>query len=571
MFDKIMIIDKGGYLIFYGNPTEAVVYFKTRANHANANEDQCITCGNINTDQLLQIIEAKVVNEHGKPTHIRKVTPKEWAERFQKDAGKIKHKTNHENRMLPENYYSIPGLLKQSKIFFIRDLLSKLADKQYVLISLLGAPLLALLLAYFTKYDAGEGYIFRENENLPAYLFMCVITSLFLGLMISAEEIVKDRKILKRESFLNLSWFSYLNSKVILMFIISAIQTISFILIGNYILEIKGMTIPYWIVLFTTSCFANMMGLNISSAFNSVITIYILIPFILIPQLLFSGVLVKFDKLHLTSTSAQEFVPVIGDLMAARWAFEALAVRQFKDNDFEKHFFKSHMKESQNSYYAMLIDKLKENLWWCNKLRDSVNHRDLAEERFRRLNYHIDELAELTNIVPGHWKAGLNAENFNSMVDKETNTYLDSLKRHFNSLIKEAAKIEDAVTDSLDNTIGKEERINLQNNYENKKLIFLVLNQENLKYTYETPNKIIQKYKPGYMKATSKYGRAQYFAPYKLIGNLPVDTYWFNIIVLWIVSLLLYITLYYNLLQKFITYFENLRFTKSDRQKMNMS
>ena len=143
-----------------------------------------------------------------------------------------------------------------------------------------------------------ETYIFSENENLPAYLFMCVITSLFLGLIISAEEIVKDRKILKRESFLNLSWFSYLNSKIMIMFLISAIQTISFILIGNFILEIKGMTFSYWFILFTTSCFANMMGLNISSAFNSVITIYILIPFIIIPQLLFSGVLVKFDRLH---------------------------------------------------------------------------------------------------------------------------------------------------------------------------------------------------------------------------------------------------------------------------------
>jgi hypothetical protein len=247
---------------------------------------------------LLQIIEAKVINEKGKHTHLRKVSPQEWAERFLRSSEKPTHKIFQGDRTLPENYYSIPGLLKQSKIFFIRDILSKLANKQYVMISLLGSPFLAFLLAYFTKYTVDGEYVFRENENMPSYLFMCVITSLFLGLIISAEEIVKDRKILKRESFLNLSWFSYLNSKVMIMFLISAIQSISFILIGNYILEIKGMTVSYWLVLFTTSCFANMLGLNISAAFNSVITIYILIPFIIIPQLLFSGVLVKFDKLH---------------------------------------------------------------------------------------------------------------------------------------------------------------------------------------------------------------------------------------------------------------------------------
>jgi len=87
--------------------------------------------------------------------------------------------------------------------------------------------------------------------------------------MVSSEEIVKDRKILKRESFLNLSWLSYLNSKILIMFLISAIQTVSFVLIGNVILGIRGMALSYWLILFSTSCFANLLGLNISSAFNS--------------------------------------------------------------------------------------------------------------------------------------------------------------------------------------------------------------------------------------------------------------------------------------------------------------
>ena len=563
MFDKIMVIDKGGYQIFYGNPTEAIVYFKEKASLANADEDQCITCGNVNTDQLLQIIEAKIVNEHGKPTHIRKVSPQEWAERFQEGAKKIKQKIHHVKSNLPDNYYSIPGLLKQSGIFFVRDILSKLANRQYILISLLGSPLLALLLAYFTRYSPSGDYIFSENENLPAYLFMCVITSLFLGLIISAEEIIRDRKILKRESFLNLSWFSYLNSKILIMFLISAIQTISFILIGNYILAIKGMTFSYWIVLFSTSCFANILGLNISSAFNSVITIYILIPFILIPQLLFSGVIVKFDKLHITSTSSREFVPVIGDLMAARWAFEALAVKQFKDNEFEKRLFKSRMEESQNCYYATLTDILKDDVWRCKTFKNSLDQRDVVDESFTRLNYHIDELADLANIVPGQWKSGLNSKNFNPSVEKEANTYLDSLKRYFNAKYKEATSYLTAINNSLDKVLGKEGRINLQEQYENKRLRVLVLDEEPIKFTEPTPKKLIQKFHPGYMKATSRYGRSHFFAPFKIIGNKEIDTFRFNLLVLWSVTLILYIALYYNLLQKMLTLFENLRFEKS--------
>ena len=355
LFDKIIILDKGGQQIFYGNPNSAVVYFKTHSMHANPEEDQCRLCGNINTEQILQIVEAKIVDEHGKLTQTRKTSPEEWSSLFRQRQKELSSQMKASQKKLPENFYSIPGKLKQIQIFFTRDLLSKLANRQYILIGLLGAPLLALILGYFTRYAKGGTYQFIENDNLPAYIFMGVITSMFLGLIISSEEILKDRKILKRESFLNLSWFSYINSKIIMMFMISAIQTISFILVGNSILGIKGMTFQYWLVLFTTSCCANIIGLNLSSALNSVITIYILIPFIIIPQLLFSGVLVKYEKLHINSRASNEYVPFIGELMPARWSFEALAVEQFKNNRYEKIFFPYDMEISQNEWYGNLL------------------------------------------------------------------------------------------------------------------------------------------------------------------------------------------------------------------------
>jgi ABC transport system ATP-binding/permease protein len=568
MFDKIMIIDRGGYQIFYGDPSEAIVYFKTKASYANAHEDQCITCGNVNSDQLLQIIEAKVINESGKHTHIRKVSPREWAEMFIQENEKTKPKTFSGNRTLPENYYSIPGLLKQSKIFFIRDLLAKLANRQYIMISFLGAPLLALLLAYFTKYTIRGVYIFSENENLTAYLFMCIITSLFLGLIISAEEIVKDRKILKRESFLNLSWFSYLNSKVIILFLISAIQTISFILIGNTILEIKGMTLPYWIVLFTTSCFANMLGLNISSAFTSVITIYILIPFIIIPQLLFSGVIVKFDKLHRTNMSSYEYVPIIGEMMAVRWSFEALAVEQFKNNKYLKNLFIYNQEISQNEWYTMfLIKALKADLNECIMKKDSLNFRGSVKDDFYKLNYYIEKLSTLAGYGPMNedLKASMVIEKFTPLVAKKVVKYLDSLDLQIRHFRKEARDRKDTVENSIKSQIGKEEYIRLKDNYHNKNLEMLVLDQARLDQYIETPGRIIQMYEPGYMKPLSKNGRAHFYAPYKQIGDIKIDTYWFDLMVLWTVTLALYIALYFNIFEKLITVLTNLRIKESDK------
>lgn len=557
MFDRLMIMDKGGYMIFRGNPTEAVIWFKTRANHANAFEDQCITCGNVNTDQLLQIIEAKVVNEYGKPTHIRRVTPAEWAESFKAEAEKNIQKNRPSAEPLPENDYSIPGLFKQSVIFFIRDFLSKLADRQYILISLLGAPLLALLLAWFTRDTSGQGYNFSENENLPAYIFMCVITATFMGLIISAEEIVKDRKILKRESFLNLSWFSYLNSKIFLMFLISAIQTFSFILIGNFILGIRGMTFTYWIVLFTTSCLANMIGLTISSAFNSVVTIYILIPFIIIPQLLFSGVLVKYDSLHTSERYTNEYVPVIGDLMPARWSFEALAVEQFRSNRFEKNFFDYDMEISQNEYYASyLIRALEVDLWECRQFNGNATYAEIISGNFRKLADYTRQLSILAGFSPppSELLASLTPERFTPEVAAMEEKYLESLAQQFLILRKKNIDLKESAETALVEKLGKEGFQDLRDDYTNKKLREILLDEFNQKKTVETADKIVQKYEPVYMKPVSRNGRAHFYAPYKQLGNKRIDTLWFNIIVLWLASLVLYIALYYKLLQKAINF-----------------
>ena len=556
MFDRIMILDRGGYLIFYGNPNETVIWFKTLTNLANATEDQCISCGNVDTDQLLRIIESKVVNEYGKPTRMRRVSPAEWAESFAAEKDRKFEERTAAREPLPENNYSIPGLARQSGIFFLRDLLSKIADRQYMLISLLGAPVLAIMLAFFTRNVSGRSYSLSENENLPAYMFMCVITALFMGLIISAEEIVKDRKILKRESFLNLSWFSYINSKVMMMFIVSAVQTISFVIAGNLILGIKGMTITYWIILFSTSCLANLIGLNISSAFNTAATIYILIPFIIIPQLLFSGVLVKFDSLHRKENTYNEFVPVLGDMMPARWAYEVLATEQFKSNRFERNFFRYDMEISQNTWYASFLkNALLYDLWICRNYSDSSRFGEIVSDNFGKLTRYIRLMSEEAGFdpYPAELISSLNNHRFDSAVADNTVQLLDSLARRFNSVRKINVTKKDSVTIALLAKMGEKKFLELKNDNINNRLKEIVLDKYTTQKIIETREKYIQKFEPAYMKPVSGNGRAHFYAPYKKIGNTHIVTFWFNIVVLWLVSLILYLILYFKLLNKVVS------------------
>src|SRR5690606_2039049 len=128
----------------------------------------------------------------------------------------------------------IPNKLRQFRVFVTRDVLAKLANRQYQYVNLLAAPLLALFISFMVKYYDVVGketpvYSFYENENIPVYFFMSVVVALFLGLTMSAEEIFRDRKLLKREKFLHLSKGSYLCAKVVVLFMISAIQTICFV------------------------------------------------------------------------------------------------------------------------------------------------------------------------------------------------------------------------------------------------------------------------------------------------------------------------------------------------------
>ncbi len=78
MFDRLFILDTGGYPIYYGNPIEAVIYFKTVSNQINAEAGECAVCGNVNPELLFNIIEAREVDEFGKYTANRIRSPKDW-------------------------------------------------------------------------------------------------------------------------------------------------------------------------------------------------------------------------------------------------------------------------------------------------------------------------------------------------------------------------------------------------------------------------------------------------------------------------------------------------------------
>lgn len=560
MFDKMILMDTGGYLTFYGNPVAAVTYFKKATNQVDSSRGQCEVCGNVNPEQIFNIIEAKVVDEYGQPTAKRKITPVQWHEMYR---GHFTASRIEDEKEVPPKSLHIPSRLIQTFIFISRDFLAKISNKPYLLINMLEAPVLALLLAFIIRYKSapdGSEYIFRYNENFPAFLLMAIIVALFMGLTVSAEEIIRDRRILKRESFLNLSWNSYLLSKLSILFLLSAIQTFTFIVIGNLILEIHGMTWAFWFILFTVSCFANVIGLNISSAFNSAVTVYVLIPLLLIPQMILSGVLFDFDKLNdLLSTKGK--VPVVADLMTSRWAYEAMAVHQFKSNEFQKPYFDYEQKEADADFKsAYLADELKKkNQFLLNNLNppnDSIQKlvqiskqilfKELKNEKFTEGLSSLDLKKVFT-------EGGYTTE-----MGKELDHYLDAYKRYYQQTYNTNSEmVEKKMAFYEANGIDIQQE---KNEYFNESLADLVRNINTKERIIEYKGELIQAINPVFQSPKPHHladYRAPFFIAEKNLLGITVSTYFFNLLVIWSLSFLFYITLYFEWLRKFVGLFSN--------------
>lgn len=568
MFDKMVILDTGGYMIYYGNPVEAVMYFKRIDAQINSDVGECPVCGNVNPELIFNIIEAKVVDEFGRYTDKRKVPPTRWEEYYNENF--------HPERLpviqeAPPKTLSIPSRINQLKIYTLRDFFSKISNTQYIALNLLEAPVLGFILSYIIRYIADPTsnlYIFRENENIPIYIFMSLIVSLFLGLTVSAEEIFRDRKILKREAFLNLSRSSYLASKILILFTISAIQSFTFVIIANSILGIKDMYFTYWFALFTTAAFANMLGLNVSASFNSAVTIYILIPLLMIPMMVLSGAMFSFDKLNRKVGSVDK-VPLLAEFMVTKWSYEALMVHQFKDNRFEKPFFELEKKESYADFKIVYtIPALQKRVDACNEEFKLTGKIEKTANDLLLLRNEIGKELRMNPAYKFGSAEGIRPEKYSAKMASSLEQFLDKMQEYYSKQYSEANLLkENIISRELEKDPARYKAY--KDKYYNESLadmIRKVLEKEDnkiLEYNHE----LVQAYHPIYLDPTINNvlsWRSHFYAPTKPFLGKFYDTFWYNMIFVWIYTCVLFITLYFESVKKLLDFLAKLSFRKEN-------
>ncbi|GHT30419.1 hypothetical protein AGMMS49574_10070 [Bacteroidia bacterium] len=519
LFDKLWLLDKGGYPIYDGNPIEAITYFKHAAKYTDQDISVCSACGNVNPELILNIIDAKMIDDSGNQTNIRMLTPEDWHEMYIEKCPVFENVTY---QTLPDNKQKKPSWLKQFLIFSERNLRTKFTNRQYFAIALLEAPLLALIVAWLTKYTPDGDYSLFWNKNFVSYIFMSIIVVTFIGLSISAEEIIKDRVILKREHFLRLSRSSYLSSKMLYLFILSGIQTLLFIVVGNMFIEVGGeMFFVWWSILWTTAFLANLTGLWLSQTLSSIVSIYISIPLLLIPQILLCGLIIPFGDLN-TKTEDGNLVPWIGEIIPSRWAFEALAVEQFTDNAYNQLFFPIEKEKYLAQYYKdihlpevrSLADKLKKG---DNSVEQTITHELGVLKKAAHINLSLPKDIQFAFLDKADSALRIRANNFSALLEQTRQ-----------KIIKEK---------------GSEWLNTIKQEHHNEAIENLVIGSGSHLFKYGN-NRIYPMIGQIYGEPDNPWGRASFYSHEKRIGEYYFSTYRFNLFILTFFAIIVIITIF---------------------------
>ena len=521
LFDRLWLLDKGGYPVFDGNPIDAITYFKEAANYADAETSACPTCGNVNPEIVLNIIDEKALNNSGEISDKRKMSPQEWHELYLSHRKKL---SAPKVSKVPPSDQKRPNALKQFLIFLQRNFKTKITNVQYLCITLLEAPLLALVCAMLTRYAPPEGYTVMDNKNLVSYFFMAVIVATFIGMSGSAEEIIKDRALLKREKFLRLSYSSYLWSKIVYMAGVSLLQTLLFILVGNMIMGLHGLFWVWWLILFVTALLSNLIGLLLSQCLNSVVAIYISIPILLIPQILLCGLVVSFSDL--TPKSKTGNVPVIGDVIPSRWAFEALAVTSFTDNLYERNFFELDKQKYENQFY---------NVGFLYELQSQLETMKDEEKQGKEVKpQHMEVIRTNLPVITAYCEMQPYQGDYSYSSLKQ---YMKEAETILSTRGNKATLKVDALMASMLRKYGKEEILELKKDNYNIQLEDFVIGAAEKRMLDVVDDVIVPRSGLVFLTPQSKVGRAPFYSSEKILGSWHIKTLWFNMAVMLLMCL----------------------------------
>ena len=538
LFDSLWILDRGGYPIYMGHPLEAARHFRETAHLAGADRSVCPECGNVNPEQIFSIIESRELDADGRFSRERKFPPRFWNEAWRKTqppvAGAVRETPSPQS--LPPRNLSRPNGWGQLGIFFSRTLFARVSNRSYGLVNFLEPPLLAFLTAWLCRAAPGGIYTLGDNAYLPVYFFMSVIVAIFLGLSVSAEEIVRDRRVLQRERFLHLSWGAYSGAKMLYVALLALLQAGLCAGVGMWLLSIPDFFLKLWLVLFSAAVFGGILGLNVSARFKSAVTVYILLPLLLLPQMLLGGLIIAYDDLR-SPDAPHAYPPWIGEATASRWAFEALVVEQFQSNVHQRRFGEMDRQISRLDYG--INDRIPALVGRLDALYLDSTPPDQREEIQGLLVRELQEMEAGDARLSG---SALAAAKLNPPDRAGLEELKTALRQHARNLQEERKKLQiqrNEIHSGLLAELGEEGLAAWIKNHTNRKISELSRNKAQLAPYRIQGGRVVRLSDPVYQTPESAWGRAPFMAGRKQVGKFTLRTFAFDVGVLWLMNAVL--------------------------------
>jgi len=529
-FDSIWILDEGGYPVYTGSPHKLATYLCRHLGMMDHRPEV------IDPATIIDLVNHQVQREN--MVSQRTISPEEWHRHFLASKRTGQYEPSRKS-IFPTRPIKIPNLEIQLLIFSLRNFKCKFSRINNLIYALLSGPVIALILGFFLRQPQGHSSWFSTNTNLPAYMFISVIIAMFMGIILSAEEIMKERNIMLREQFLEFSRFSYVNSKIIYLLLIIALQSLLYIIIGNAMMGIKGMIWPYWIVIYSVACFGVLTGLLFSCSVKKLSTIYeIVVPVFIALQVLFGGGVISYHALNLEKT---KYVPLVGELMVSKWGYEALAVKQYSGNQYQQNFLTIDKHISRSNYYAFyLVPELAKIISQCEEMNPE---NDSLHVMTRIVYDELNAIAREPDVFPFEFQKALNDPEISEEVLTETRDYLTYLELFFYERHETFLMQKNQLTQHLIDSLGQDGFDRLKKEHYNARLEKIVTNSD-----YEDQIELIGdrfiRFRDGiYQAPVSNYGRAIMFTPTKIFNGQEMNTLWFNISIIWMFSTLLYLLL----------------------------
>jgi len=376
MFHKAILLDKGGRLVFFGTPSDMLRYF-AEAEHQHqfgAELGACPSCGTTRPEFIFDVLETPLrdlsgdiiyeENIRGQLVAASPYSPEFWRDKYEafrliQDVKQVSLRQEPAGPMpvAPVQRKRLPirwhDQWTQFRTLLRRSFLSKLRNRANLVITIGVSPVLALLIATILRYSENGTYDFASAYHIPTFLFLGLIVAMFLGLTNSADDIIRDGPVLQRERNIKVRLSYYVISKTLTLGVFALAQCILFVLIGNSLLQIRGM---FWIdlaIMFLTAMSGVALGLVISSLVADPKTAANIVPLVLIPQIIMGGALIKYEDMNrnlallyslshwfsehpnaekTVKTESKLQVPFVCQFIAMRWSYEEMVVAQAKLN-----------------------------------------------------------------------------------------------------------------------------------------------------------------------------------------------------------------------------------------------